>query len=262
MKMPLLEQQHFQFLVFAGRRDLRDVVAEPIVVECHAGTDQCRRDSQRDVPFAEDRVVDLFAHGIEQGRIGMQVLGAAVCLNSLCPAVVSVVQPRKEVGSDGVVRIENHGHVEGFTRSGELCDGIIERFGFRTVFEFDFQQADRQLSEPFQRGGCAVVGRSRPLHTVRAGIVARVSPPPTGRLRGLRGRRNQHGHAVLYSGRGKPVAAPAHRGEREDEKVGGGKAQQCEEHPVGYGQDRLHRRGNARGQNIVLFSKFETVQAA
>ena len=214
------------------------------------------------MPFAEDRVVDLFAHGIEQGRIGMQVLGAAVCLNSLCPAVVSVVQPRKEVGSDGVVRIETHGHVEGFTRSGELCDGIIERFGFRTVFEFDPQQADRQLSEPFQRGGCAVVGdhdhfipfarvllREYRLHRLVDYAVFAVG-------------RNQHGHAVLYFGRGKPVAAPAHRGEREDEKVGGGKAQQCEEHPVGYGQDRLHRRGNARGQNIVLFSKSETVQAA
>ena len=232
------EQQRFEFLVFARRGAAGDVVAEPLVFEGHARTDERRGESQRHVSAAEYGVVDLFARRIQHGGVGVAVLGRAVGLYGLHAAVEDVVEPGDEIFAGQIVGVEDR---DGFGSFGlQLFDREIQRLGLGAVFEGDLQHADRQRAQFGERFGFQPVGDDDHLVQLR-GILL-----PQGRLR------RADDHRVAFVGGNQRHELPpafglrivvhvfARREEREDEKIEHRKSQYEDEDPVGYVQKSRH----------------------
>lgn len=123
--MPCLSSSSFEFLVFARRGAAGDVVAEPLVFEGHARTDERRGESQRHVSAAEYGVVDLFARRIQHCGVGVAVLGRAVGLHGLHAAVEDVVEPGDEIFAGQIVGVEDRDGFGGF--GPQLFDREIQR---------------------------------------------------------------------------------------------------------------------------------------
>ena len=143
---------------------------------------------------AEDRIVDLLAHGIQHRRIGIAVERLAVCLHGRRPVLEDIVEPTQEIGTDEVVDIENHNRIGGiFTQIGHC---MVERLGFGTLFEIDRQQLDAFAAKPFERLGPELVGDHH--HTI-----------PIGGILLRRGRRKRGcDHVVALIGRNKHRKTP------------------------------------------------------
>ena len=214
-KDALLQKQYFEFLVFARGAAFADIVTEPVVAESHSRADQRRRKAQRHVAAAENRIVDLFAGGVQHRRVAVAVLGRAVGLYGYDACVEDLVDAYGETPVHEVVGVEDR---DDLRRIGtQPVHGGRQGFGLRTVFEGDFDHRQGKFAQFPERFGFQLVGDHH--HAVQfRGIFLRER-----RLRraddhcvGLVGGNQRHCTA-LFASRGINVFTPRHREGRKEE---------------------------------------------